>query len=263
MCCVRWWPQSLAILTGVHAFKGPPDRGSNGNFGFHGGLNMGGPLKPACGIGYQVGANWISSNYAGDQVVSPTTDERHQVFITAGLFRKVMQGCGVQGGIVFDHLNDDYYVEMNLSQVRGELSFIGPWCHEAGVWFTAGTRRDHEQIGNQFETWESTDLFAFFYRRHFGGGGQFRIWGGFTGRSDGLAGGEMSVPFSNDFAMQAHLNYLIPEEGGSIAGIGQESWALGINLVWYPGGTARGATFGPLFNVADNSTFMIDRLIGR
>lgn len=36
--------RDLTVFGGVHGFKGPLDQGRNGNFGFHEGVNLGGPL---------------------------------------------------------------------------------------------------------------------------------------------------------------------------------------------------------------------------
>ena len=41
---------------------------------------------------------------------------------------------------------------------------------------------------------EPTNVFAFYYRRYFNGGGDGRIWLGLSGNGDGLVGGEIRVP---------------------------------------------------------------------
>ena len=256
-----WWPRELSGFAGVHGFKGPVDQGRNGNFGFHYGLNLSGFIKPACGIAYQIGGQFAHSNFSGDNVAFPETDDRGQVFYTAGLFRRVMCGSGLQGGVVFDALHDEYYAEMELSQLRGELSFVGPCHREVGFWFAASLEDDTETVLNAVEVWESTDQYAFFYRRTFEQGANFRVWAGFSGRADGIIGAETQLPLSDSFALQTNFNYLLPEEGGSTNGFSEEGWALGINLVWYPGCGARCLhPARPLFNVADNATFMVDRL---
>lgn len=253
------WPRNISAFGGVHGFKGPVDQGVNGNFGFHEGLNFAGPIAPGCGIGYQVGAQVYHSNFSGDQVVQPTTDSREQLFLTAGLFRKAVLCCDWQGGVVFDLLHDYYYADMTLTQIRGELSLVGPYRHELGMWFTAGLEDDSLTVNGQVERWEPTDLFAFFYRKNLDCGVACRAWGGFTGRADGLIGGDLLLPFSDAWALQANFNYLLPEEGGSFEGASEESWHLALNLVWYPSGKARCTQSRPLFNVADNGTFMVDR----
>ncbi len=62
----------------------------------------------------------------------------------------------------------------------------------------------------------------------------------------------------------ANGNYVIPQEGGVQNGFVNESWGLGITLIWRPFAPCKEATCGPpnafrpLFNVADNSNFVLD-----
>jgi hypothetical protein len=60
--------------------------------------------------------------------------------------------------------------------------------------------------------------------------------------------------------LRGGFTYLIPVEGKSTGGNIEESWNVGLSLVWYPGcRTARTADYHrPLFNVADNGTFLVD-----
>jgi hypothetical protein len=243
----------------VQGFKGPPDRGNNGNFGFHEGFNIGGTFNSGCGIGYQFGGRFLQSDLSGDNAVVTRTANRDQHFFTAGLFRKAPCGYGLQGGVVWDHLHDDYYVDMDLTQIRGELSYLTPWCREFGFWFAASNDDDTGTLFTLQEVWEPTDLYAFFYRRHFGCSGQGRLWAGWTGEGDGLLGGELFMPLSNCWAVQTNFNYLIPEENG-VDSIAEEAWSIGISLVWYAGGNSSCAPCRPLFTVADNATFMVDRV---
>ena len=69
------------------------------------------------------------------------------------------------------------------------------------------------------------------------------------------------------FALENRLTYLIPN--GKMTGNRdtssqeRESWGFVIQLVWYPGQNAKCQMQNPyraLFNVADNSLFMVDRL---
>lgn len=251
-------PRSWQIFGGVHGFKGPPDQGHNGNFGFHEGFNLGGPLKPCWGLGYQFGGQFVHSNFAGDDVVGDRTEVRNQSFFTAGLFRRTC-GCGLQGGVVWDILYDDYYLDMTLSQLRGELSYLIRCGWEFGFFFAAEIDDDFGSRDERIEEiWTPTDQYAFFLRRNFQGGSA-RGWAGWTGDGDGLLGADVNIPISRCWAFQSNFNWLIPEEG-SPAGIPEESWAIGINLVWYPSGNAQCLSpCRPLFGVADNATFMIDR----
>ena len=117
------------------------------------------------------------------------------------------------------------------------------------------------------ESWRTTDLYAFFYRRALGEcrEGEARIFGGFTGQSDALIGIDARLPLSNTWAVESGFIYLAPKQGtglGLSAGHGQESWNLGINLVWTPGrrwSQPDSEYYRALFSVAHNGVFMLDR----
>ena len=56
---------------------------------------------------------------------------------------------------------------------------------------------------------------------------------------------------------------LLPEEGNNLMGQTREAWNLNVNFIWYPGRTGRQAPFSryrPLFDVADNTSFMLNRI---
>jgi hypothetical protein len=213
----------------------------------------------------QVGYRGISSNYSG---ASFSEDSRNQGFITAGLFRRV--DWGLQGGVVVDFLSDDWYYDtLELTQLRGELSWVYPQCHELGFWFSAGSKNNDVQsvvlVDGQpqtlIETYEPTDLMAFFYRRRFEeiGGGYGRLFAGFTGSSEGLIGADFKLPLTPSLALQSEFTYLVPKDGNNRVAHLQEAWNVGITLIWYPG--CRKATgidyFRPLLDVADNGNFIV------
>jgi hypothetical protein len=262
------WVENLTLSLGAEGFKGPADNGRNGNFGLNEEITWGGPVWRELGVGYQLGARWVQSDLSGHQATGTVQrDERNQVFLTTGLFHRPPCGQGLQGGIVWDYLHDAYYVNMNLSQIRGELSWIGFRQNEVGFWFAGSTDSDTKTFNanHSIVTWEPTDLFAFFYRKHFNTGSEGRAWAGFTGKGDGLLGGDFSVPLSDRLALQAEVNYLIPKQAPGAIGMVEESWGLACNLVWYPGRSARCAdmsVFRPLFRTASNSTLMVDSHTG-
>lgn len=271
-CCLIPCPRipwdDLTVFGGVQGFTGPKNLGEAGSFGFHEGFNWGAPVPCFDCLGMQVGARFTQSNLSG---TSFTPETRHQTFLTAGLFRRV--DWGLQGGIAFDYLSDDWYTDTELTQFRAELSWVLPCSHELGAWMTASASEDEQATRifvNQIPvdgtaTWEATDMYAFFYRHHFIGweGANARLFAGFTGESDGFIGSDIQVPLTCDLALQAGFAYLVPEESKGPAGIGneQESWNVAITLVWYPGcGTATSKSYyAPLFNVADNGSFMVDQ----
>ena len=261
---------NFEFFAGVEGFTAPLNRGETGSFGFHYGANWAAPVPciPNQPFGMQVGYRGVSANYSG---ASFTEDSREQSFITAGLFRRV--DWGLQGGVVVDFLSDKwYYDDLSLTQIRGELSWVYPQCHELGFWFASGSKSNTAEsitvVNNRrqsaIEEYESTDLFAFFYRRRFEavGGGYGRLFAGFTGGSEGLIGGDFALPLTESWALRTGFTYLIPENGNNRVGYLEEAWNVGITLVWYPG--CRKATgndyFRPLFDVADNSNFIVRML---
>ena len=76
---------------------------------------------------------------------------------------------------------------------------------------------------------------------------------------------DLSKQFGDTWAVEANFIYLIPNEGKDttiLGGHAQESWNVGINLVWTPGRRWAGCDsqyYRPLFRVADNGVFMMDR----
>lgn len=273
-CCAMPCPRiswdDLTVYGGVQAFTGPRNRGQTGSFGFNEGLNWGQAVPCTQCLSVQLGARFTQSNLSAAEF---TNENRNQVFITGGFFRRV--DWGLQGGVVFDYMHDDWYSEINLTQLRGEVSWVFPCSHELGFWMTSSL--DEETASGRIfttpavnaivtETWQATDLYAFFYKHHFQEweGATGRVYAGFSGSADGLIGTDFQVPLTCDLALQAGFAYLVPDNAEGPAGSGneQESWNLAISLVWYPGcGTSFGKSYSaPLFNVADNGNFMVDRL---
>jgi hypothetical protein len=161
-------------------------------------------------------------------------------------------------------MHEDWYAEVDLLQIRGELSWLYPNCHEIGLFFTSATDSDQAMslVNNVVvnETFESNHLYAFFYR-HRHEAGDWRVFAGLTGESDGLLGADFQLALNDCWAMEGGFAYLLPEEGTASRGHEQESWNVGLGLVWYPGRrSARGHDYyRPLFNVADNGSFLVDR----
>ncbi len=276
--CINW-KENLSVFGGAQAFKGPRDFGVNGNFGFHDGLNWGTPISRDWGIGAQLGLMGTHSNFSGNAIGGPG-NRRNQLFVTAGLFHRT--NCGLQWGVAYDELNDDYYDHIDLQQWRAETSFVWPTGNEFG--FSGCFSTDTSQVAtfipvlNQtfMPVWQPTNQYKFFYRRSLCNGAWYRFWGGVTNHRDGLIGGDAFLPMTNHLALSFNLNYLIPEQGNGpsqtvgFAGYQQESWNLAFSLVWFPGGVAKcggcpctqPGQYRPLFNVADNGSFMVDHFNG-
>ncbi|MCY2992722.1 MAG: hypothetical protein NTY19_33310 [Planctomycetota bacterium] len=270
---------NLELSAGVQGFTGPVNRGGTGSFGFNEAINWGAPFPvfDHC-LGVQLGARATQSNLSGGEFADSS---RTQFFATGGLFRRV--DLGLQGGLVFDYLDDSWYRQASLAQLRGEISWVFDCRDDMGFWFTASNRSTTSnsvirqtvvqggistvQVNTVSESWRATDLYAFFYRHALGEcrDGEARIFGGFTGQSDGLLGIDARLPLSDTWAVEGGFIYLAPKQGtglGPDAGHGQESWNLGINLVWTPGrqwSQPDSEYYRPLFPVAHNGVFMMDR----
>jgi hypothetical protein len=263
-----WWDE-VEIFGGTHAFKGPFDFGVNGNFGFHEGATWAGPLWEQLGIAGQVSFRAVHSNFEGTVVAGPDVG-RDQFFLTAGLFRRTH--CGWQGGFVVDILRDEYVTNIDLNQFRAELSYVFG-AGELGSWVAVSGDRDIDRnfLGSQqLLRVEPVDQYNFFYRHRFCNGNTARVWGGFTGRSDAILGADFDVQLAPTLWLAAGFNYLIPDQQG-MQGVVEESWNVGLTLVWYLGGrngpgctsctpSGHGATkwYRPLFAPADNGSFMVD-----
>jgi hypothetical protein len=257
--------QDFSASAGVQGFKGPVDQGLNGDFGFHEGINWGSPLWDAMGIGAQIGVNVEQSDLSR---TNASDLHRNQYFFTAGLFHRPDCAWGWQGGLVFDYLNDSFVDDFTVSQIRGDLSYVFN-CHEVGFWFTQGVHdtafttvsTTTAAVTTSTTTYTPIDLYAFYYGHRFCNGGEGRIWGGFTGGTGGLVGADFSIPISDKLSIDSGFTYAIPHTVGSNQ-VPPESWNLAISLVWHPGCRAREAycsPYRPLFNVADNGSFMVDR----
>jgi hypothetical protein len=254
---------NMSLFAGVQGFKGPVDVGRNGNFGFHEGLNFGAPLGDPWCMGYQLGFQGVESNFAGSQAAGGSTHGREQGFLTAGLFHRATCG-GLQGGIAFDYLRDSYYVKADLEQIRSETSIVFEGGNEIGYWGAYGVSKQRFRLlANQAPTlFQPNDIFAAFYRKHFSGGGEGRLWGGATGGGGGIVGAEFSIPLGASWALENSFTYLIPKHSPTGGGQFEEGWSLSMSLVWYPGRPASCALqdpYRPLFGVGDNSTFMVRR----
>ncbi len=265
--CFRLPLENLSFRAGVEGFKGPLNAGMDGSFGFLYGVNWGAPLfSRSTGFGVQLGVNGSNANLHG---ASFTEDHRDQFFLTGGIFRRV--DWGWQGGIVYDHMSDHWYYDIDASQIRGELSWKFQCKGEFGFWFTASdeTSDIDEQIllpGSSVPTsaqgsFQPHNMFAFFYRTPLEVcGGEMRFSGGWTDNELGLIGADLSVPITKCLAVESNFLYLIPRNGEDDDDpCVCETWNIGLNLVWYP--RARSAAsagknyYRPLFNVANNGTF--------
>ncbi|MCH7753185.1 MAG: hypothetical protein IH898_13665 [Planctomycetes bacterium] len=263
VCLPRF--KDLSFWGGVHGFRGPRDfyapgstvagTRSDSNFGFQEGIGVSG-RAPFIGLlfpqlSYQLGYQTVQSRLSGTVDVA---NDRTQQFVTAGFFRRV--NTGLQFGVVWDLMSDDLYVEDDLHQIRSEISIKSPQGREIGVWI-ANSTNTIDVLGVLYET---IDQYALFYRCNFGKSSNGRFWVGLTD-DDGIFGAEFNTPINDRWSVQSGFNYLFTDKNAGLSGVSQESWNIGINLVWHLGRTARTcyrSPYRPLFSVADNGWMFVD-----
>ncbi len=260
VCLPRF--KDLRFWGGVHGFKGPrdsPDFGGagDGNFGFQEGVNVGGraPLVSLLfpQLSYQLGYQAVQSQLHG--LSDDTADDRSQQFVTAGVFRRV--SAGLQFGLVWDMLRDDFQQEEDFHQLRYEISLKSPQGREFGFW---GASHTNDKAVDGI-TYQAVDQYCGFFRCHFRDGGAIRFWGGGTNDNEGIFGGDFVAPLNNRWSIQTGFNYLITDAQDGEDGAREESWNIGMNLVWHYGLMAKKGRVNPhapLFPTADNGWLFID-----
>jgi hypothetical protein len=212
----------------------------------------------------------VHSDFSGHQAAEDDIfrrSDRDQFFFTGGVFQRAPLG-GWQGGIVFDLLHDRYYATANLRQIRTESALVFS-CgrREIGFWGAFGVGDDMLNFfddgpnGDGIVLLKPKDTYSLFYRRHFSGGGQGRVWAGISGNGDALVGGDCRIPIGTNWALENSFTYLVPKGGHGEGAQEEETWNVSIHLVWYPWNQARSAInspFQPLFRVADNGLFLLN-----
>lgn len=244
----------------------PPQRSGAGSFGYYQGFNEGRSLRRLFGvdIASQFGLRATQANLSGAPF---TSDSRYQVFLTGGFFRRV--DYGLQYGVVVDYLNEDWYFQGDLTQLRGELSWRTRSCQEFGFRFASGLGDDqsttavNDAAGNSINTtvaFEPLDQYRFFFRQPLERGGS---WTGLVGWSDddhGIFGGRISLPLTRCFGLQTDATYLIPSDESIAPEHESEAWNIAVGFSYSPGGPRGGGRYSrPLFGVADNGTFVVRR----
>lgn len=267
-----WSRCDLSI--GATAFSNPTNfltSGNNttgqveGNFGFQESFNFGSCLPGLLNgqVGGQIGLRAIQSQLNGN---SAGDDARNQLFVTGGLFRRV--DYGVQGGLVVDYLHDDWLAVVDLSQLRGELSFALTPCHAAGFRFTSSLN-DHQssamvagQPAPVSVNLTTLDNYRFYYACALGDEGRANaeLNAGFTEDRDAVLGMTLSTPLHGEVGLSASTTYLIPHSGAQPT-YATESWNIGLALVWTPGRLAGCGRdyYRPLLDVADNGSVLMKR----
>lgn len=286
-CCSPGIPLCLPFLrldwrrfeffVGTQGFKGPANFASinaadptqhigSGSFGFYEGFNEGRSLNRWLGadLAAQFGLRATQSSLSGTDF---TTKTRNQIFLTGGLFRRV--DFGLQYGLVVDYLSDDWFYQADLVQLRGEFSWNNGCQNTWGFQYMVGTSGSTATTtasdlgGNVVQTsvrFEATDQYRFFLRREFKCNSSCSGFAGWTKNDDGLIGSSLDLALCRQASLNCGATYLIPSQGTGSGGNQEESWNIAIGITYRPGGSVTcGRYCRPMFDVADNGTFMVDR----
>ncbi|MEM6365711.1 MAG: DUF6666 family protein [Planctomycetota bacterium] len=270
---VQW--DRFEFFGGVMGFTGPMnfantsgtgvDRRGVGSFGFYEGFNKGNSLRFfETDLAAQYGVRFTQANLSG---AGFTDETRQQAFITSGVFRRV--DYGLQYGMVIDHLYDDWYYRGNVSQIRGELSWVTKRSHVLGLRYAAGIDDDSSLttvtdltgavIRNNVQ-FEAMNQYRLFYRQRMAQCGMLEGYAGWTDNDDGLLGMNLDLPIHGNLMWNSSATYLIPNDGTASDGFIQEGWNISLGITFRPGGLRGQSRHNrPLFKVADNGSLMLDR----
>ncbi|MEC9093890.1 MAG: DUF6666 family protein [Planctomycetota bacterium] len=253
---------------GVQAFDGVPNLGESGSFGFNESINWGFPFPafPLLSLSGQLGVRFAQSDLNGG---SFTGDVRDQLFLTGGISRRV--DYGLQMGVAVDYLNDNWYMDGAFAQLRSEMSLVGGFGNQLGFRVTANLDDDTEDVQagldaigfTAISNFEPVDNYRIFYRHAWDQerGGHAEMMAGFTEDGDGIFGADFLIPVAERWALNSSFTCLMPSDSSSATSQIDESWNVGMGLTWYPKGLTTWSKLyhRPLFNVADNGTFMFQQ----
>ena len=239
------------------------DLNDNGNFGLGLGLNVGVPIAPELGIGFQAGSRVILSDFGGTLFTDSTM--RTQDFTSVGFFQRIPHEEGsLNWGFTYDFLFDDYYDNLRFGQWRVKLGWEMNCWNEVGIWAAI---REHGQTAILNLNSTITEITSRcvtqgnLYWRH--------TWlndASVTGRI-GLAespnllvlGADGRVPISPHMAIIGGFTYMPSTNPGFPNGQAQEVWNVSVGLEFVPHIFCHGLAgrFTPVLPVADNGSMAV------
>lgn len=243
---------------------GSGDLADDSSHGLHAGFNLGVPLcRLSCGfLSGQFGVRTVNTNFGGAQF---TDDDRNQLFITTGIFRRV--DYGLQFGVVADILRDEWFANSDLVQVRSEIGYVWQSGTSFGFRFAQNVQDDETDgdfnnvlFTNNLVT--TNDWYRFFLRHEIARGGYGEVYGGWTDNDQGIAGLDFDFPLTNRLAFQSNFVYYIsdgdvPANQGFLGGTPNDSFNVSVGFSLRPSGRKYYRNYDrPLQDVADNGTMM-------
>jgi hypothetical protein len=258
---------NFSAFLGLDGSKGPEDLGINANFGFRGAVNWGYPIVESYGLGVQLGTaiNYSSTAVRVLRSVTGTTD-RTQSFTTVGLFQR--SGHGVNWGVGYDFLFEDYYEDFHLGQWRGQVGYDIGANDEVGVWGALRDRGASATVADFDLQLRPITQGNLFWRHVWSNETVSRVWVGVAeehGRFLLVApgntpvhhpvvfGADVYVPLTACLALFGEANFITPNDTGTVTAT--------FGFAFYPGATAKTAgrsRFAPLLPLSNNPTFAVD-----
>lgn len=258
---------NLSLFFGLDGSKGPEDLGINANFGYRGAINWGVPLWERHGLGVQVGtALNVADNAVRVLRSVDGTRDRLQSFTTVGVFQRT--DFGLNWGIGYDFLAEDYYKSLVLGQWRGQIGHSIGSNDEVGVWATVRNFGDSATVARQSFNLKPITQGNLYWRHVWGNETSTRFWVGLAeehgrfllGTPGNSAvhhpvvfGADLYVPLTDRLALFGEANFITPNDTGTVTAT--------MGIAFFPGGRAKTASrnrFAPLLPVANNSTFGVD-----
>lgn len=243
----------------------------SGSFGFQQSLQWSTPVPGLFygEMGAQVGVRTVQANLAGAEF---TADGRNQLYLTAGLFRR--SDYGLQGGLVIDYLAERWYLNTDLVQLRGELSYMFEPNHEFGFRFTSGMQssssggfvlNDVGVLTSADGTFSAVDQYRLFTRHVLSQehASYLELSAGWSDEKHGIVGAMIETVVSSQLNLQSSFTMGIPGDAVSEGDHQQEQWQVGLMLVWTPSRPCMSGLqdyYRPLFEVADPGSFWVGQI---
>lgn len=270
-CRLRLSVGALAFSNAMNfagAGTNPWSGDGSGSFGFQESLQWSTPIPGLFygEMGAQVGVRTVQANLEGAEF---TADGRSQVYLTAGMFRRA--DYGLQGGLVVDYLAERWYLNTDLVQLRGELSYMFEPCHEFGFRFANGMQssssggfilNDAGTLVSTSGTLTALNQYRLFTRHMLDQESAtfFEISAGWTDKKHAVIGAMIETAICSQVNLQSSFNLGIPGDAVAVADHQQEQWQAGLMLVWTPSRSCFSGLqdyYRPLFEVADPGSFWV------
>ena len=257
---------NLTFFLGLDGSKQPQDFGINAQFGGRAAGNWGMPLWRDRGLGFQIGT---AVDATGDavQVVQRVQGStgRTQQFTTVGFYQRTQ--LGVNWGIVYDFLYEDYYDYFNLGQWRGDLSYQLSPQNTIGVWTTVSDRTSTGTFGATPITLVPISQTNAYLNHTWCNRVQTMFWGGVAynhGQVNAVLGdlppltnqfvfgAQLFVPLTDRLALFGQGNFIMPVGSGLVVSF------FGFELSTRGGMMSSGSRFAPVQTVAAPTNFAVD-----